>query len=65
MAETAWTAVEAMRQVYEQTASDDIEGLVLSDTGRVLGGAGAIYDLHRPTVMIVLVVDPHNDVRFN
>lgn len=65
-AETAWTAVQAMRQAFELPKTSDVEGLVLDeDGGRVLAGAGPLYDLRKPTVMIVLIVKPNQDGRFN
>jgi hypothetical protein len=69
-ADTAWTAVVAMRQAFELPEETDVNGLVLDeDGGRVLGGAAALYDLRKPTVFVVVIVDPavdrNADGRFN
>jgi hypothetical protein len=65
-AETAWTAVQAMRQAFDQPLSTDVDGLVLDeDGGRVLGGAAALYDLRKPCVFLVLITKPNADGRFN
>lgn len=59
VAETAWTAVQAMRRAFELPETTDVPALVLSeDGGQVLGGAEALYDLRKPAVFIVLVTLP-------
>lgn len=63
-ADTAVTAVVAMRQVYEAQAesSGDIEALILSeDGGRVLGGAGSLHELRKPRTMLVLILPSPTD----
>jgi hypothetical protein len=65
-ADTAWTAVAAMRRAFSLPECIDTDGLVLDhDGGRVLAGAGALYDLRKPAVMVVLLVSPNADGRFN
>jgi hypothetical protein len=64
-ADTAWTAAQAMRIAFQLPEADDVDGLVLAhDGGQVLGGASALYDLRKPTVFIVLIVNP-NDGQWN
>lgn len=52
----AWETAVSMRANFSLEASDDVPGVVLSESGRVLGGASALYDLRREAVMVVLVV---------
>jgi hypothetical protein len=63
-AETAVTAVAAMRQAYDQPErwEDGVEALILSqEGGRVLGGAQALWELRRPRVMLVLIIPTPTD----
>lgn len=68
-AEVAWTAVVAMRQAFYLPESTDVDGLVLNATngGQVLAGGSMLYDLRKPTVFVVLLVDSAtpNDGRNN
>jgi hypothetical protein len=59
MAETAWTAVQAMRRAFALPETTDVPALVLNHGGgQVLGGAEALYDLRKPAVFIVLITLP-------
>jgi len=56
--DSAWHAVVAMRDVWEEEESDDVPGVVLDAAGgRVIAGASGLYELRRPLVMVVLIID--------
>jgi len=62
-ADTAVMGVAAMRQAVGETTeipddAGDIEAVILSpEDGTVLGGAEALYELRKPKVMLVLIIN--------
>ena len=57
-ATVACSAVAAMRMATQQPESDDAEAIILSADGVVLGGAAELYELRKPKVMLVLIIEP-------